>query len=278
MASFVNMGFNAVEMVFDGLDTGMDISGVIFEIYDGIMEVMSNAIGYAGRILNAAQISMQSIQTVFTALAWAGLYVTAIAFIVMLFTGIGNWARGYALHFRCGLTEMNSGFSNFFYTFGILTECSWDKFINFWNGNCTRYYIVSMIFGLLYGVFVELPILLINVIFGIDLQPIVNFIYDVFLVPIDAVFFAISGFHLIKWSDDVINECYRCKGEYTFSTGRKVTLYKTFAEWSSLYECSVEQIVQGFTTIVSTILPSPKWWAWANKRHQDGWDKKPDFF
>jgi len=278
MASFVNLGLNTAEMALDGGELGLGISGVIMEIYDGIMETISNAVGFAGRVLNSVQISMQALQTVFTSLAWAGLYITAFAFITMLFVGIGDWAKGYANHLKCGANEMNQGFKNFFYVFSVLSECSWDKFINFWNGNCTRYYIVSMVFGLLYGVFVELPILLIKVIFGIDLQPIVDFIYDVFLVPIDAMFFAISGFHLIKWSDDVINECYRCKGEYTFSTGRKVTLYRTFAEWSKLYNCSGEQIFQGLGTIITTILPSGKWWAWANKRHQDGWDHNPSFF
>ena len=147
MATFVNLGLNTAEMALDGGELGLGISGVIMEIYDGIMETISNAVGFAGRVLNSVQISMQALQTVFTSLAWAGLYITAFAFITMLFVGIGDWAKGWGNHLKCGANEMNQGFKNFFYVFSVLSECSWDKFINFWNGNCTRYYIVSMVFG-----------------------------------------------------------------------------------------------------------------------------------
>jgi hypothetical protein len=97
-------------------------------------------------------------------------------------------------------------------------------------------------------------------------------------MPIDAIFFAISGYHLVKWSDSVINKCYRCDGNWTFSNGQTVTIYKTFGEWAELLNCSGEQIVQGFNNIFGTILPSERWGAWANKRNLAGNDWRPGFW
>ncbi len=150
-------------------------------------------------------------------------------------------------------------------------------FINFINGSCTRYYITDMIIGLTYGVFIQLPLILINAIFGLNLQPIIDFLYKLIVVPIDALFFAISGFHLVNWSDSVINDCYRCKGTYTFANKRKVVLYKQMNEWASLFDCSTEQITGGFLKIFTSIVPNAKWGAWADGEHLPGWDDEPNF-
>jgi len=135
-----------------------------------------------------------------------------------------------------------------------------------------------MTFGLLYGIFVELPLILIRAILGIDLKVFIDIFWNLVIEPLDSLFFALSGFHIIKWDDAVIKRCYRCKGKYTFANGRKVTLYKTWAEWASLMNCSIEQIVTGFMRIFTTLIPSNKWWAWANKKHLRPPDWNPTLF
>ena len=104
----------------------------------------------------------------------------------------------------------------------------------------------------------------------------VDICWNVFIVPLDALFYALSGFHFINWSDEVINKCYRCKGKYTFADVRTVTLYKTWAEWAELLKCGNEQMVQGFMRIFTSLVPSPKWCEWANGRNQSppNWEPK----
>mgnify|MGYP001466215666 CR=1 FL=1 len=135
-----------------------------------------------------------------------------------------------------------------------------------------------MVLGLLYGVFIELPLLLLNAILGINLVPLVNALWDLVVIPIDAIFFALSGFHLIEWPQSVINKCYRCEGKWKFDDGTTVTIYKTFGEWGELLNCSGEQITQGFNHIFGTILPSARWGSWANNHNLDGSDWNPGFW
>jgi hypothetical protein len=209
-------------------------------------------------------------------IAGFALYFT-ITWIDTIINSIKNWANGVANHISCGAQEFATGWVNTFKTLGIMFQCSWKMFINFINGSCTRYYITDMIIGLTYGVFIQLPLILINAIFGLNLQPIIDFLYKLIVVPIDALFFAISGFHLVNWSDSVINDCYRCKGTYTFANKRKVVLYKQMNEWASLFDCSTEQITGGFLKIFTSIVPNAKWGAWADGEHLPGWDDEPNF-
>ena len=268
-----------------------NIGGLIASIFNSIFAVMKYVLGILNQVTSViskiAGFARGIIQLVTNFFAGLGVIMQviiasfalyfAITWIETSINSIKNWADGVANHISCGATEFATGWVNTFKTLGIMFECSWKMFINFINGNCTRYYITDMVIGLTYGVFIQLPLILINAIFGLNLQPIIDFLYKLIVVPIDALFFAISGFHLVNWSDSVINDCYRCKGTYTFANKRKVVLYKQMNEWASLFDCSTEQITGGFLKIFTSIVPNAKWGAWADGEHLPGWDDEPNF-
>lgn len=199
-------------------------------------------------------------------MAITAIWATAMEAMTKLRTGINN-------HIYCASTEFNAGFDDSLKVTGILFDCSWDKFIKFWNGDCTRYYITDMIFGLIYGIFIELPIVLIRAIFGIDLQPIVDFVYEAVVVPLNELVYAMSGFYIIKWSDSVTKSCFRCKG-----TVNGTEYHKTMNEWASTYGCSGDQMRQGLGRFFGTVIPSERWSKWANGQNEFGGDWSVPFY
>jgi len=189
------------------------------------------------------------------------IMITAITFLAI---GGPNLRDGIKNHVTCGSNEFSYGADNFAFTFKVMWDCFWDKFVNFWNGQCTIYYIIDIIFGIVYGVTIELPIILIRAIFGINLQPLVNDIYEMVILPINDVVYLITGFYIVKWDKSVTDKCFRCKGVYQMSNGENVTLHKTFNEWAQLNKCNVSQMNDGFAKIFESVIPSKKWSAWMN--------------
>jgi hypothetical protein len=57
-----------------------------------------------------------------------------------------------------------------------------------------------------------------------------------------------------------------------------LNLYKTLNEWARLFDCSTEQIKNGFVKIFTSLIPSQKWGAWMNGQHKPGWDDEPGFW
>ena len=275
---FLNMALNGIMTALNGLGRGLNIGELITSIGNFATSTLNMARGFGQFIMGAFKIAQNTLMTIFNAIGLAGLFAFFVSFITMLAIGAEYWWTGFSSHLICAGKEFKTGWENQGYIMGILAECTWDKFLTFLDGSCTRYYIVDMTLGLLYGVFVELPLLLIRAIFGIDLQVFVDIFWNLFILPIDSIFFAISGFHLVRWDEEVIKKCYRCKGKYAFANGREVTLYKTWAEWAKLMNCSFQQIVTGFLRIFTTLIPSNKWWAWSNKRHLKPPDWRPKFF
>lgn len=275
---FVDPALNAVVTGLNALGRGLNIGELVTSIGNFATSAINMARGIGQFIMGVFKVVQNTLMTIFQAIGLAGIWAFMISLIVMLTTGASSWWIGFSSHLSCAGKQFASGWENQGYIMGVLAECSWSKFLTFLDGSCTRYYIVDMTLGLLYGVFVELPLLLIRAIFGIDLQVFVDIFWNVFVLPIDSIFYALSGFHLVKWDEDVIKKCYRCKGKYTFANGNTVTLHKTFAEWAELMNCSFEQIVQGFIRIFTTLIPSNKWWAWANSKHMRPPDWNPKFF
>lgn len=236
------------------------------------LEIMELAMQEVSIDLNVAEIGstisnfMLAITNMIETIA---VYVSVCAMLGELIVGIFN-------HVMCGATEFSSGFDNSMTTVGILAKCSWDKFVKFWNGNCTRYYLTDMIFGILYGILVELPCVIIYAIFGMDLQPLVNLIYEIIVLPLDNIIFSISGYHITKWSDSVVKDCYRCTGTYNYN-GQDITLTKSFNEWAATFGCSGKQMEHGIIKIFQSIIPSPKWGSWIMGQHLDGKDDNPAF-
>jgi hypothetical protein len=242
-----------------------DVEGVIADIEGGVADVEGGLSDVEG-LVNIIETMLGYILIITIILT---LMVTIAEIFTNLRTGINN-------HVKCASSEFNGGFDDSLFITGVLAECTWDKFIKFWNGDCTRYYITDIIFGLLYGIIIELPIVLISAIFGIDLQPIVDFVYEAVIVPINDLVYAISGFYVIKWSDNITKKCFRCKGTYDVG-GQSITLDKPMNEWVRLYKCSGNQMVQGISRFFGTVIPSDRWSSWWNGDNLPGGDWEPAF-
>lgn len=278
----INAFMNAISTVLTAIGMSSTIVNMIMGFLRSITGVVNLFAGFARMIISVAIMGISTLSSIFMYAFAAFAVGTFVTTVVMIATSLTTFTKGITNHINCGAKEFKMGWVNTFKTLGIMIECSWDKFINFLNGNCTRYYITDMILGLLYGIFIQLPLLLINAIFGINLQPIVDFLYKLIVVPADAMFYAVSGFHLVNWPDSVINECYRCKGKYTFANNRSIYLYKRMNEWAKLFDCSTEQIKNGFVKIFTSIVPSQKWTAWADADGTDdeilqGWNNNPEW-
>ena len=247
------------------------------ETADTAIDVENTAVGEANLASNAEESSGIITDFVYSNYRTLLLLFTIATIWITVMETATSWVTGMNNHIKCASKEFNNGFDDSMIVTGILLECSWDKFIKFWNGDCTRYYIANMIFGLLYGVLIELPVVLINAIFGIDLQPIVNFFYEVVIVPINDIVYAMSGFYIVKWTDPVIKKCFTCKGKIPVNNGWSEDMHKPMNEWAELYNCSGAQMRQGLGRFFGTILPSDRWSEWANRRHQSGSDWNPSF-
>jgi hypothetical protein len=268
---------NAVGAVAGGINMGIDIGSLISEIYGRVLNTINMGSNIAGRIMNGFQIALGVLSNIMKALMVVGFVAMVVGIITMIATGWTGFTTGYKNHITCAGNEFVAGWQNQGYIIDTLSRCGWYKFLNFINGSCTRYYIVDLVLGLLYGVFIELPLMLLNAIFGLNLVPLVNALWDLVVIPIDAIFFALSGFHLVEWPESVIHKCYRCEGRWAFGD-KTVTIYKTFGEWAELLNCSGEQIIQGFNHIIGTIFPSARWGSWANNHNLSGGDWNPEFW
>jgi hypothetical protein len=244
----------------------LDKDGNVVEGFDSFLDVFDPEtfmIDIAG-IISTLATSLANIVEVIV------IYTTVVSFLGALVVGIYS-------HVICGFTEFGSGLDSSVQTAMVLAQCSWDKFTKFFSGNCTRYYLTDMVFGLLYGVLIELPIVIIYAVLGLDLQPVVDLVYEVAVIPLDEIIFAISGYHIIMWSPDVVQECYRCVGTYRVA-GQEFTFSKPFNEWAAAFKCSGKQMAQGITKVVQSIIPSPKWGAWIEAKHLDGADNNPSWW
>jgi len=192
--------------------------------------------------------------------------------IESIFTGIPNLGKGIVNHMKCGSEEAKEGGKYGLEIFGIILACAWDKHQKFFDGSCTRYYLIDIIFGMFYGIFIELPLLLIYAITGLDLQFIIDLVLEIVILPLDTVIYAISGFHIIQWPDSVIKDCYRCAGTMDVGDGNgRQTLHKTMGEWGAMLNCTTHEFIHGVSTMIFTLVPSA-WPIWWGGQHLDGGD------
>jgi hypothetical protein len=204
-----------------------------------------------------------------------------LKFIKMIedfFDGYKDLGIGISNHIKCGAKEANTGAVNGLEIFSIILECMWDKNVKFWNGTCTRYYIVDMIVGIFYGVFIELPLLIIYAITGFDMKFIVDLIIEIVVLPFDSLVYVFSGYHITEWPDSVIKNCYRCEGSIDIGDGNgRQTTYRPMGEWGTMLNCTTEQFNRGLGKIFASIVPSTgtKWTEWYNGHHLSGGDDYP---
>lgn len=181
--------------------------------------------------------------------------------------------KGIPNHLACGKSMADSGFNGGLQVLNIQFLCFWDKFVKFFNGDCTLYYVVDAICKLLTIVFIRLPLTIIKAIFGIDLHFLVDMFKSIVLVPLNELFIVIVGFGFLQWSDATIEKCYRCQGQIRDSKGNVVySGSKSFDEWAKLYKCSNAILKSGIDKIFYSAFPSKHWNTWYKGDHLDGGD------
>jgi hypothetical protein len=195
--------------------------------------------------------------------------------LIQLITGLPLLLTGMGQHFLCGGMEFKDGFTNGIQVFAVLLKCSLISFVNFFNGQCTIYYIIDIIFGTIYKIAVELPIVILKNVLGLDLQFIVDLIHDLVVIPVDTLIFGLSGYHITKWPDSVVSNCYKCKGKIN---GTELELQ--YYQWGSMFNCTSQEIMNGVYKMIYSVTPlgflDNHWMTWAKGRHLDGWDDRTD--
>lgn len=247
---------------------------IFINMVEGIVSMMEGAINMASNFFSAYI-------NVFSYVMITLFIITLIAliiFIVVMFATQGkNLSKGINNHVKCGSREYDYGSENFFFVVNVLWDCMWQKFVLFMNGQCTIYYIVDIILGIIYAIFIQLPIVLIRAIFGINLFPFVNDVYKITILPLNDLVFFVTGFYIVEWPKSVQEKCFLCKGKYKTCSNDTVVLYKTFNEWTQLNKCNWAQMNNGLKKIFESIIPSDKWIAWGNGQELCGATNKPAF-
>jgi len=182
--------------------------------------------------------------------------------------------KGIPNHLACGKSMADSGFNGGLQVLNIQFMCFWDKFVKFFDGQCTLYYMIDAISKMLTLIFIRLPLTIIKAIFGIDLHFLVDIFKSLILVPINELFIIVVGFGFLEWSDTIVERCYRCQGEIRDSGGKVVySDSKPFGDWATLYTCSNSILKSGLDKIFYSAFPSKHWKTWYdNDDHLDGGD------
>lgn len=195
---------------------------------------------------------------------WVGNFFTEVEdFFASLGTGFPNMGKGIKNHAEVGAREIGDGFRNGAINLAIILDCAFDKFGKAFYG-CTLYYIIDLIYGIIYGLCIELPHVLVKAITGVDL----GFVGDI-ITPIisflDDMAYSLSGFHIDRWPDSVQSKCYKCKSFYDGSEA-------TFTQRGQDFYNTNKQLAKGFTSLFG-VIPNPAWGDWWKGNHLDGNDQ-----
>jgi len=206
------------------------------------------------------------------------MMITTYALVVGL---MSNIAIGVFNHFICGGKWFVAGLENSVQALFILMLCAMEKMESIATGDCLRFYIVDIIFGLIF--FVGSAVLsIIWTITGVDLQPILSLGWNLTVVPLDSLIFAITGKYITRWSDSTYERCYKCTSKDFAPNGDRS---KTPSEgyslsmqgWTAVMKCGGDEMKRGMYKMITAIIPSRKWGAWSEEKHQEGWDDEPPF-
>lgn len=193
-----------------------------------------------------------------------------LMYFLQIVTGLPLLLTGIGMHFLCGGLEFKDGIVNGMQVLGVLLKCGLHSFVNFFNGQCTIYYIIDVIFGTLYKICIELPIVLLKNILGLDLQFIIDLIHDIVIIPVDTLIFGLSGIHITRWPDSVVSNCYKCKGTIN---GQELELQ--YYQWGKMFNCTNSEIMHGLYKMIYSAFPIDRHWStWAKGRHLDGADDR----
>jgi hypothetical protein len=207
---------------------------------------------------------------------WKNLFINIVKSITRPFeemvNGIDNVFKGMDYHFSCGSKTLAGGYSKGLKVLGIHFDCAINKTKGFFDGSCTLYYIVNIIFGILYILIVELPLLLLNIFFGTDFHYAVDLIKDVIIMPIDEMMKSTIGISITQWSDRIKEKCFLCPGD--IGGGMQ---YKSFGEWGEYYKCTTALINKGSYIMTDSIINAKRWANWykeGNVRDWGDWNLK----
>jgi hypothetical protein len=215
-----------------------------------------------GPIKSIVSIVTEMVPTIFNGI------LKILMYFLQIVTGLPLLLTGMGMHFLCGGLEFKDGFLNGIEVLGVLLKCGLNSFVKFFNGQCTIFYIIDVIYGTLYKICIELPIVLLKNIIGLDLQFIVDLIHDLVIIPVDTLIFGLSGYHITKWPDSVVSNCYKCKGKLN---GQYLELQ--YYQWGKMFNCTNSEIMHGMYKMMYSVFPIDRhWMTWSKGRHLDGAD------
>jgi hypothetical protein len=86
-------------------------------------------------------------------------------------------------------------------------QCATDKFAVF--NDCAMFYFYDIILHSLYLIFLYYPLVIIELISGVNFTEQINDLYA-YLIAIDMYIFKHAGTHVFKYSDETYKKCYHC--------------------------------------------------------------------
>ena len=120
------------------------------------------------------------------------------------FKGFG---KGIELEFVNVGKSLDLGFSDVFNVIGTIGGCGIKSLTNL--RSCMIWYIMDCIGTTIYAIFVELPVFILKMVTGYNIQPYVDKVYCG-IEMIDAIIFNYTCYHIIHYPDWVIEKCYTC--------------------------------------------------------------------
>jgi hypothetical protein len=202
--------------------------------------------------------------------------VTMLAIYAAVILSLQQLSKGIFHHFLCGGELFSYGFVNGIQALWIMIKCGLEKMGSIVTGDCLRFYVVDMVFGLIY--FIGSAILSIFwTITGVDLKPLIKMAWNITVEPLDALIFALTGHHITKWSPETYTRCYTCTADFSPNGQRKDTYHLTISQWFSVFECGFDEMAEGVYKMVTSVVPSQKWGSWIAGDHLDGSDDDPPF-
>lgn len=123
---------------------------------------------------------------------------------VALKTGFGDIFTFVGL-FKYVFSYLNDFFKTYI---GSRVSCGMDKIYKF--RDCFMYYFFDLFGYTFYYVCVELPVWIVLLITGHDMQPGIDMIANM-ATYVDDFMFEMLGFHIFSYSQTILDECYMCK-------------------------------------------------------------------
>jgi hypothetical protein len=118
-----------------------------------------------------------------------------------------NLGKGLGNFFTSTAKSLEIGVPDIFNVIGSVGECAVKRVTNF--KTCVIWYIMEIIGSTLYSIFVGLPVFVLKLCTGIDLQPYIDIVFC-YLEELDKLVYNYTCFHFMHFPDWVIEKCYAC--------------------------------------------------------------------